>query len=322
MSFAACKMMHCPTGIENCGSGFITHSRADFVPQIPTIQADDLEPELPARRGIGAVPNLVVTAGNVLELYVVRVHEEGARESRSSAEPKRGGVMDGVSGALLELVCHYRLHGNVESMAVLSSGGGDSSKRRDSIILAFKDAKISVLEFDDSIHGLRTSSMHCFEGPEWLHLKRGRESFARGPLMNADPQGRCSGILLYDLQMVILKAAQVGSGLVGDDDALGSGGAISARIKSSYVINLRDLDIKHVKDFVFVYDYIEPVVVILHARELTWAGRISWKHHTCKISAFSISTTSKPPTLIWSVVVCFATLWDGRGSFVATTLLT
>uniref|UniRef100_A0A2P2M8C1 Uncharacterized protein MANES_06G138300 n=1 Tax=Rhizophora mucronata TaxID=61149 RepID=A0A2P2M8C1_RHIMU len=302
MSFAACKMMHCPTGIENCGSGFITHSRADFVPQIPTIQADDLEPELPARRGIGAVPNLVVTAGNVLELYVVRVHEEGARESRSSAEPKRGGVMDGVSGALLELVCHYRLHGNVESMAVLSSGGGDSSKRRDSIILAFKDAKISVLEFDDSIHGLRTSSMHCFEGPEWLHLKRGRESFARGPLMNADPQGRCSGILLYDLQMVILKAAQVGSGLVGDDDALGSGGAISARIKSSYVINLRDLDIKHVKDFVFVYDYIEPVVVILHARELTWAGRISWKHHTCKISAFSISTTSKPPTLIWSVV--------------------
>ena len=52
------------------------------------------------------------------------------------------------------LIC--RLHGNVETMAVLSSGSGDGSRRRDSIILTFEDAKISVLEFDDSVHGLRT----------------------------------------------------------------------------------------------------------------------------------------------------------------------
>lgn len=49
-----------------------------------------------------------------------------------------------------------RLHGNVESMAVLSSGGLDGGRQRDSIILTFQEAKISVLEFDDSIHGLRT----------------------------------------------------------------------------------------------------------------------------------------------------------------------
>lgn len=46
---------------------------------------------------------------------------------------------------------------------------------------------------------------------------------------------------------------QDGSGLVGDDDAFGSGGAVSARIESSYIINLRDLDLKHVKDFIFVH---------------------------------------------------------------------
>jgi cleavage and polyadenylation specificity factor subunit 1 len=51
--------------------------------------------------------------------------------------------------------------------------------------------------------------MHCFEGPEWLHLKRGRESFSRGPLVKVDPQGRCGVVLVYDLQMIILKAAQV-----------------------------------------------------------------------------------------------------------------
>ncbi|KAB2596569.1 cleavage and polyadenylation specificity factor subunit 1-like [Pyrus ussuriensis x Pyrus communis] len=141
------------------------------------------------------------------------------------------------------------MHGNVVTMAVLSGGGGDGSRRRDSIVLTFEDAKISVLEFDDSIHGLRTSSMHCFEGPEWLHLRRGRESFARGPLVKG------------------------GSGLVGEDDGFGSGG------------------------------YIEPVMVILHEQKLTWAGRVSWKHHTCMISALSISTTLKQRPLIWSALI-------------------
>lgn len=99
--------MHWPTGIENCDSGFITHSRADFAPGV-TSHSDELDSDWPARRQIGPVPNLVVTAGNILEVYVVRVQEEGGRESRSSGEVKRGGIMDGVSGASLELVCHYR----------------------------------------------------------------------------------------------------------------------------------------------------------------------------------------------------------------------
>lgn len=47
-------------------------------------------------------------------------------------------------------------------MAVLSSGGGDGSRRRDAIILTFADTKISVLEFDDSIHGLRTRYVTFF----------------------------------------------------------------------------------------------------------------------------------------------------------------
>lgn len=46
---------------------------------------------------------------------------------------------------------------------------------------------------------------------------------------------------------------QAGSGLVGDDDALGSGGAVAARVESSYMMSLRDLDMRHVKDFTYVH---------------------------------------------------------------------
>ncbi|KAL8161796.1 hypothetical protein V2J09_013285 [Rumex salicifolius] len=300
MSFAAYTMMHWPTGIEACASGFITHSVADFPPLLPPVHSDDIDSDwpspTPSARGLGSIPNLVVTSGNVLEIYAVRLHEAPASEA------KRTAVISGVSGATLELVCYYRLHGNVESMQVLSIRADDNSRRRDSIILAFQDAKVSVLEYDDATHGLRLSSLHCFEGSEWLHLKRGKESFARGPLLKTDPQGRCCGALVYDLQMIILKTVQAGSGLAGDGEASNTDTPISPRIESSYIINLPELNMKHVKDFVFVHGYIEPVMVVLHERELTWAGRISWKHHTCMISAHSINTTMKQHPLIWSAL--------------------
>ncbi|KAJ0713950.1 putative cleavage/polyadenylation specificity factor, A subunit [Helianthus annuus] len=301
MSYAAYKLMHPPTGIDNCASGFITHSPADFPPRIQTEDIDSVWSATPTPAA-APIPNLIVTAANVLEVYTVRVLEDGNKDSVTVAQPQqRGGLMAGLAGASLELVCSYRLHGNVESVGVLSSGAEDrtSGRRRDSIILTFRDAKISVLEFDDSVYGLRTSSMHCFEGPQWLHLKKGRESFARGPLIKADPLGRCAGVLAYGLQMIMLKAAEAG-GLVGDDGGSSGGGSVSARIQSSYMISLRDLDVKHVKDFIFVHGYIEPVLVILHEKELTWAGRLPYKHHTCIISALSISTTLKQHPLIWS----------------------
>ncbi|KAG8381459.1 hypothetical protein BUALT_Bualt06G0124100 [Buddleja alternifolia] len=322
MSYAAFKMMHWATGIEHCAAGYVTHSAADFTPRIPLVTGDDLDSDwTTAAKPIGPIPNLITAAANVLEVYTVRIQEEASSSSTDSklaAEPKRGGVLAGVSGASLELVCHYRLHGNVESLGVLPNGGVDGGRGRDSIILTFQDAKISVLEFDDSIHGLRTSSMHCFEGPDWLQLKRGRECFPRGPVVKVDPLGRCAAVLVYGQQMIVLKAAEVffycrlnlvtfnsdenlaSSGLVGEDNAFNSGPSGAARIESSYIVGLRDLDMKHVKDLIFINGYIEPVVVILHEKELTWAGRVSSKHHTCMISALSISTTLKQHPLIWS----------------------
>ncbi|KAG8083532.1 hypothetical protein GUJ93_ZPchr0015g6659, partial [Zizania palustris] len=303
MSYAAYKMMHWPTGIDHCAAGFITHSSSDAVAFTaaagPGPEGDIDSAAAAARpRRLGPTPNLVVAAANVLEVYTVRI-EAAAKDGNGGAQSfsSSSAVLDGISGARLELVCHYRLHGNIESMTVLSDG---AENRRDTVALAFKDAKITFLEFDDAIHGLRTSSMHCFEGPEWQHLKRGRESFAWGPVIKADPLGRCGAALVYGLQMIILKAAQVGQSLVGEDEPTRALSSTAVHIESSYLIDLRALDMNHVKDFAFVHGYIEPVLVMLHEQEPTWAGRILSKHHTCTITAFSISMTLKQHPMIWS----------------------
>lgn len=112
MSFAAYKMMHLATGIEHCASGFITHSAADFTPRVLPVTADDMDSDCTtSTKPIGPVPNLVTAAANILEVYTVRVQEDSSSsmDSKAAAEPKRGGVLAGVSGASLELVCHYRL---------------------------------------------------------------------------------------------------------------------------------------------------------------------------------------------------------------------
>lgn len=46
---------------------------------------------------------------------------------------------------------------------------------------------------------------------------------------------------------------QGGSGLVSEENALTTGGAVPAHVESSYVVSLRDLDMKHVKDFTFLH---------------------------------------------------------------------
>jgi hypothetical protein len=55
------------------------------------------------------------------------------------------------------------------------------------------------------------SSLHCFESARWQHLKRGLEQFPRGPLLRADPQGRCAAALLFEDQLLVMKAKAVGS---------------------------------------------------------------------------------------------------------------
>jgi cleavage and polyadenylation specificity factor subunit 1 len=44
------------------------------------------------------------------------------------------------------------------------------------------------------------------------------------------------------------------------------------RVIGSYVINLKDLGIRNVKDMVFLHGYYEPTVLILYEPTAIWTG--------------------------------------------------
>lgn len=62
----------------------------------------------------------------------------------------------------LECLAQYILHGNIMSMQSVYLLGS----QRDSLLLSFRDAKLSVVEYDQDTHDLRTVSLHYFEEEE------------------------------------------------------------------------------------------------------------------------------------------------------------
>lgn len=62
----------------------------------------------------------------------------------------------------LECVASYTLFGNIMSLASVSFIGS----QRDSLLISFKDAKLSIVEYDLDSNSLHTVSLHYFEEEE------------------------------------------------------------------------------------------------------------------------------------------------------------
>uniref|UniRef100_A0A8C8W2F4 RSE1/DDB1/CPSF1 first beta-propeller domain-containing protein n=1 Tax=Peromyscus maniculatus bairdii TaxID=230844 RepID=A0A8C8W2F4_PERMB len=107
--------------------------------------------------------NLVVAGTS--QLYVYRLNRD------AEALTKNDGSTEGKAHReKLELVASFSFFGNVMSMASVQLAGA----KRDALLLSFKDAKLSVVEYDPGTHDLKTLSLHYFEEPE-LRVSQAQE---------------------------------------------------------------------------------------------------------------------------------------------------
>ncbi|XP_053203071.1 cleavage and polyadenylation specificity factor subunit 1-like [Panonychus citri] len=73
--------------------------------------------------------------------------------------------------------------------------------KRDSLLIAFADAKLALVEYDPADHDLKTLSLHYFEDED---IKGGRTQYPRAPVIRVDPEGRCAAMLIYGRTIVII----------------------------------------------------------------------------------------------------------------------
>ena len=310
MSYAMHKQVHPPTGVDHACAAYFTHPIGD-----------------------GGPPNLVVTQANHLTVFAIR--RKGSPVSNDALGARAVASATGSdhddTEVSLEVVCEFDLHGTVGSLCALRRRFGAPRNQRDALLIAVRESKLSVVEFDPSTQTLVNSSLHGWETPVGLGgVPSAHRVAPLPPLAVADPEGRCGAVLLRaggGSRLALLPAVEGevdeehGDDLdeedADDDDALNPGNpnphkplrrtqseirsrGTAASVKSSYVLDLAsELKISGVRDIVFLHGYGEPTVLVLHEKKPTWVGRLALVNDTMLISAITLDLDNKRHTVIW-----------------------
>uniref|UniRef100_A0A672N9V0 Cleavage and polyadenylation specificity factor subunit 1 n=1 Tax=Sinocyclocheilus grahami TaxID=75366 RepID=A0A672N9V0_SINGR len=230
--------------------------------------------------------NLVVAATSQLYVYRIIYDVESTSKSEKSSDGKS-------RKEKLEQVASFSLFGNVMSMASVQLAGTN----RDALLLSFKDAKLSVVEYDPGTHDLKTLSLHYFEEPE---LREGFVQNVHIPMVRVDPENRCAVMLVYGTCLVVLPFRK--DTLTDDQEGIVGEGQKSSFLPS-YIIDVRELDEKllNIVDMKFLHGYYEPTLLILFEPNQTWPGRVAVRQDTCSIVAISLNIMQKVHPVIWSL---------------------
>lgn len=219
-----------------------------------------------------SLPNLVVVRHTFLDIYTVK--------SGGNDEYK------------LERVLSRKLFGVVESLSVLSKPRRDG---RDAVMLTFRDAKLSVVRWNEDIWDIESSSLHYFESD--LSLKTGRVCFPSPPFTAVDPQGRCAAVIMFRHQMAILPATESLEDDIYEGEEKHSDTA--AAVGNSYLDNLSTVGVRDIRDAVFLCGTSEPTLLCLYEGDPSWAGNVKEKKDTCCLAALSVNLSDKRHPKIW-----------------------
>ncbi|TPX40593.1 hypothetical protein SeMB42_g03452 [Synchytrium endobioticum] len=184
----------------------------------------------------------------------------------------------------LELHSQHKLHGVITSMGVIRTTSPAGLMGMDSLLLSFKNAKMSLVEYSMSRHTITTVSIHYFE----------KEEFKQGPILDLpdpeirlDPQFRCAIMLFYGEKLAILPFKTDLSGANEPDlDTVGH----KNPFLPSFVIPVSSIDpqVRNVVDMAFLYDYFEPTLAILFEPVQTWTGRLAARRDTKRLIVVSL----------------------------------
>lgn len=268
--------------------------------------------------------NLVVAKNSLLQIFELKattteVTPGGGNESENAAanldtEAADVPLQRTESTAKLVLVGEFPLAGTVMSLARVKAL--NTKSKGEALLLAFRDAKLSLVEWDPESYNLHTISIHYYENPDlpgiapWSADLKDTYNF-----LTADPSSRCAALKFGTHNLAILPFRH--RDLAEDDYDSDADGPKESKTEqpngaeaghktpysSSFVLPLTNLDptLTHPVHLAFLHEYREPTFGIVAASRDTAPSLLAHRKDILTYSVFTLDLEQKASTTLLSI---------------------
>lgn len=274
------------------------------------------------------------TAGNINTDYNRNVAQNTNQPNRNAAQntnqlsrsrnsllqsevgPSRG---ERVHTTKLVLVAEYNLSGTITSIGrvkiLKSKSGGEV------ILVALRDAKLSLVEWDPERHSISTISIHYYEREDLQGSPWEPDLSQCVSQLCVDPRSRCAVLKFGARHLAILPFHQAGDELVMDDfepdideprptsaEAVPKVSATNGVTEktpyaASFVLSLLTLDptLSYPVHLAFLYEYREPTFGIISSQVAISTAVLPERRDTVSYTVFSLDLEQQASTTLLSV---------------------
>ena len=208
----------------------------------------------------------------------------------------------------LVLVAEFSLSGTITSLGrvkILNSKCGGEA-----LLVALRDAKLSLIEWDPDQHTITAISIHYYESEDLQSCPWDIDIHDCVTRLTVDPSSRCAAFNFGSSNLAILPFHQPGDDLVMDDydsidgdepeesavrDVNGDPSSYSTPYESSFVWPLTKFDtgLLHLIDLAFLYEYRQPAISILHSTIARSSALQSERRDVTVFAAYTLDLDQK-----------------------------
>ncbi|KAF3038532.1 mRNA cleavage and polyadenylation factor subunit [Didymella heteroderae] len=268
--------------------------------------------------------NLVVAKNSLLQIFELRATVTEVRHNNSDDDAAGNAaanldteaadvqVQRTENTSRLVLLAEFPLAGTVISLARIKAL--NTRSKGEALLVAFRDAKLSLVEWDPESYNLHTISIHYYENPDlpglapWSAELKDTHNF-----LTADPSNRCAALKFGAHNLAILPFRQ--RDLAEDDydsdderrktDATTAGGEseTATPYSSSFVLPLTNLDptLTHPVHLAFLHEYREPTFGVIAASQATAPSLLAYRKDILTYTVFTLDLEHKASTTLLSV---------------------
>ena len=257
--------------------------------------------------------NLIVVRTSLLQVFSL---------TKPSPQPQVDGSDSQISQfsqpeAKLVLEKEYQLSGTVTDLSrvkILNTKSGGEA-----ILIAVRNAKLSLIEWDPERYGISTISIHYYERDDLTRSPWVPDLSQCGSILSVDPSSRCAVYNFGIRNLAILPFHQAGDDLVMDDydpELDGERPKPGFEVEkskdepehqtpyaSSFVLPLTALDpsLLHPISLAFLYEYREPTFGILYSQVATSTALLHERKDVVFYAVFTLDLEQRASTTLLSV---------------------